>query len=453
MARKAAGATKVLSEANLAALGADRLAALLMETAGPSLKRRLRLELAAAVGAPDLAFELNKRLATLEASKTRVSWRKRPELIAELQALNRMIVGRLAGMEPALALDRLVAWFDLFPAISRRVQDPKGELALVFDGASADLAVLASRLGPEAAGPVLGEALSTRLSEWASWVGRGAAALSPELARRLLADLTDGRPRPSGRLALVVRKLADRAGDLDAWILAIPDADRHKPEVGSEIARRLAEAGRAAEARAALEGCRTTAAATRFGRGRADPSPSQPESWHAAEIAVLEAEGRAAEADEARWRIFERTLAEDTLRRLLAKLPDFEDVIALDRAFELAAAHPDPMKGLAFLMNWPAHREAAALIMARRTQLRGGHDDVPLWAGRLASRFPAAALLLLRARATALMRLGSEFDEEVQGLVSEAEALAADAPEADIPSHQAFLVELRPPTARQRLWR
>ena len=61
MARRPASGKKVLSQANLASLGADRLAELLMETAGPALKRRLRMELAAEVGAADLAFELDKR--------------------------------------------------------------------------------------------------------------------------------------------------------------------------------------------------------------------------------------------------------------------------------------------------------------------------------------------------------------------------------------------------------
>ena len=453
MARRPATAKKALSEANLAALGADRLAAVLMETAGPGLKRRLRLELAAAAGPPDLAFELDKRLAALEASRARVSWRKRPELITELQMLRRMIVERLADMEPTLALDRLVAWFDLYPSLGRRVQDPKGELTLVFDAASADLASLASRLGPDVAGPVLGEALSTRLSEWASWVGRGAAALSPALAGRLLADLTTGRPRPVGRLALVVRKLADRAGDLDAWMLAIPDADRPRPEVGAEIARRLAHAHRPVEARAALDAARTAGPSGRWGRGKAADPPPQPESWCAAEIAVLEAEGRAAEAEAARWRLFERTLSADTLRTLLAGLPDFEDVVALDRAFAIAAAAADPMKGLAFLMDWPAHREAAAMILARRGELRATHDDAPLWAGRLAGRYPAAALLLLRARAAALLRLGSGETEEVQGLIAEAEALAAGVTDPDIASHDAFVADLRLAAPRRPVWR
>lgn len=453
MARRSASAKKVLSQANLEALGAERLAAVLMEAAGPDLKRRLRMELAAAMGAADLAFELDKRLVALESSEARVSWRKRPGLVVELETLRRMIVDRLGDMEPRLALDRLTAWFDLYPSFSRRVQDPKGELALLFDAASGELAVLASQVGPDVAAPILGEALSTRLSEWASWVGRGASDLSPDLARRLLADLTRGRPRPTGRLALVVRKLADRAGDLDAWIEAIPDGDRAKPEVGAEIARRLAGAGRSQEARSALEASRTVDPNSRRGRGKFQPPAPQPESWYAAEISVLDAEGDAAAADEARWALFERTLSEEPLRALLAKLADFEDVVALDRAFEIAAAFADPMKGLAFLMNWPALREATAMILARQAELRGSWNDIPLWAARLSGRHPDAALVLVRARAVALTRLGAGVTDEIQGLIAEAEALADSVSDLSLPSHQVFLAELSPAPTRRPIWR
>ncbi|WP_332660937.1 DUF6880 family protein [Brevundimonas sp.] len=455
MAKRPAAPRKTLSEANLAALGADRLAALLIEVADGDLKRRLRMELAAEVGAPDLALELDKRLNTLAGSRTRVSWRKRPELLADLQMLRRMIVGRLGAMDARLALDRLVAWFDLYPSLAARVKDPKGELTLVFDAASADLASLASVAGPDVAGPVLGEALSTRLSEWASWVGRGAAALSPALARRLLADLTMGRPRPTGRLALVVRKLADRAGDIDAWVMAIPDDDRRKPEVSSEIARRLALAGRAEEARRALEASRTEPPqANRWGRARIAERPPLPDGWYVAEIAVLEAEGLADQAREARWRLFERTLSEDALRTLLAGLADFEDVIALDRAFAIAAAFADPMKGLAFLMNWPAQREAADMVLARRDELRGGVDDTALWAARLAGRYPDAAVLLLRARARALVRLGDGVTGEVEGLIGEAEALAGASGSETLEPHATFVEGLKALAAPRRpVWR
>jgi hypothetical protein len=451
MASRPSSLKKTLSQANLAALGADRLAALLMEIAGADLKRRLRMELAAEVGAPDLALELDKRLATLAASKARVSWRKRPELVADLESLRHMIVQRLGPMDARLALDRLTAWFDLYPALAARVKDPKGELTLVFDGAATDLASLASVAGPEIAGPVLFEALSTRLSEWASWVGRGASALSPELARRLLADLTRDRPRPTGRLALVVRKLADRAGDLDAWILTVPDEERRKAEVGAEIARRLAQAGRAAEARAALDETRSEVPEPRrWGRTRAaDPAPPS-HGWLAAEIAVLDAEGQTELAEQARWDLFARTLSEEILKSLLARLPDFEDVIALDRAFALAATFPDPMKGLAFLMNWPAHREAAEMILARRDQLTAVVDHAPLWAARLSSRYPDAALVLVRARAKGLTRFGSGLTDEVEGLIGEAETLTAHAANPDAESHADFVAELAAIAARRR---
>ena len=447
---------KTVSESNLATLGAERLAALLFDAANsdPNLKRRLRMELAAEISAADLAFELDKRLTTLATSRTRVSWRKRPALLSDLQALRRIIVDRLAPLDIKLALDRLVAWFDLYPALSARVSDAKGELPLLYDAASSDLAAVASRAGPETAAPVLGEALATRLNPWAFWVGRGSLSLSPELAQRLLVDLTNGRPKPTGRLALVVRKLADRSGDLDAWIQSISEDDYRKPDIAAEIARRLAEAGRAAEARDALDASQIAAApAVKWRGGRGDP-PEPSEAWLRGEIAVLEAEGRTEEADEARWRVFERTLSADELRALIAKLPDFEDVVALDRAFELAASHPDVMKGLTFLMNWPALREAAELVVARRAELRGGHDDIPLWASRLAGRFPLAAVLLTRARARALVTLGSGITEEGQGLVGEAEALAGGLEEGElVDDHASFVSELQTlASPRRRRW-
>lgn len=442
MAKRPAVPKKTLAAANLAVLGQDRLAALLMEVAaGDALwKRRLRMELAGEVGAPDLALELDKRLTALGDSRVRVSWRKRPELIRDLQSLRRMTVDRLAELDARLAFDRMVSWFDLYPGLALRVKDPKGELAVLFDGATAELAALASALGPQGAVPVLSDALATRLSEWASWIGRGVGDLSPAVASALLVELTKGKPRPTGRLALVVRKLAERSGDLDAWISAIPDDDRHRPEVGSVMATRLAAAGRVEDARRALEASRPTAPPpSRWGR-KAEPAPPPPEPWLEAEIAVLDAEGRTMQADEARWTLFERTLSPDALRAIIARLPDFEDVAALDRAFAHAAGYFDPVKGLAFLMGWPALREAAEMIEARGAELRGGHEDTALWAARLSARYPAAALILLRARARTLIRLGSGMTDEVEGLVHEAESLAADSGDE---GHTAFIAGLR----------
>lgn len=447
MAKKPARAGKSLTNANLTALGPDRLADLLLEAAAgdAAFKRRLRMELAAEVGAADLALEIDKRLATLATSRARVSWRKRPALLAELATLRRVVVERLAPLDASMALVRLVAWFDLHPGLTARVSDAKGELPLLFGGATGDLAALAGAVPIDEAAPLLADAVATRLTPWAAWIGQAAGALPPELAGRLVADLTRGGT-PTGRLALVVRRLADRAGDLDAWLASLSADDRRKPEMAAEAARRLAAAGRPAEARQAL-GQAARSGASIWRRAEAE-TEAQLELRLRAEIAILEAEGRADEAGEARWSLFERTLSAEVLRRLLEGMPDFEDVIALDRAFALAAGHADVMRALAFLMDWPALREAAALVMARADEVRGAHDGVPLWASRLAGRHPAAALTLIRRRVAALMELGGMTDE-VTDLLGEAEALATQAEGID-QSHEDFLRTLSAAGRRTR---
>lgn len=447
MAKKSAAARKTVSSANLIELGADRLAVLLLEaaTGNANLKRRLKLELAAEVGAADLALEIDKRMTALAASRTRVSWRKRPELIDDLSIHLDFIADRLAGLDAGLALGRIVAWFDLYPGLASRVKDPKGELSALFFDAAPDLARVASAADPEVVGPVLFEALQTRLSDWGGWIGRAAPDLNEPVAGDLLARLTDGRPRPTGRLALVVRKLADRTGDVQAWADAIPDIEKSKPDVGAEIARRLAASGRVADARVALEASRPrppTASKWALRTGSV-PQVEPSDVWDAAEIVVLEAEGAADEAQTQRWALFERTLSAETLRAFIGRLPDFDDVEALDRAQAVAAAWPDAARGLAFLMNWPALREAAAMVLTRAVDLRLDAEQTALWSGRLAGRYPNAALSLIRARARLLCRQGLGRSDEVRALSAEAAGMT-DTPGAldGIVPHAEFIDEL-----------
>jgi hypothetical protein len=69
---------KTLNAKNLAALGAERLADLLLELANgdAAAKRRLRLELASRNGGSDVAAEIRKRLVAVARSKSFVDWRK-----------------------------------------------------------------------------------------------------------------------------------------------------------------------------------------------------------------------------------------------------------------------------------------------------------------------------------------------------------------------------------------
>lgn len=460
MARRPATPKKTLSPANLALLGADRLADMLMAVAAgdANWKRRLKLELAAEVGASDLALEIDKRLVFLAGSRARISWRKRPDLMDDLRVQLRMIVDRLTRLDARLGLDRLVAWFDLHPGLTARVKDPKGEVTALFFEAGADLAVVATAAGSDVAVPILFDALQTRLTDWSVWVGRAAPDLSIPVAAALVARLTEGRPRPTGRMALVVRKLADRAGDAQAWIQAIPDEDKVKPDVGAEIARRLARAGRVAEARAALEAARPRAPVPARWAKRPAPEPKAEASdgWEDAEIVVLDAEGRAGEAQSARWAAFERTLSDTPLRAFLSRLADFEDVEAMDKAFAIAAAWPEAGKGLAFLMAWPALREAADLILARPSELKVSPEDTDLWVSRLEGRYPAAALVLVRARALGLARVGLGGSEAVRALAVEAATLAGNAGAlANLETHAAFVDELEAlaTSPRRQGWR
>jgi hypothetical protein len=94
--------------------------------------------------------------------------------------------------------------------------------------------------------------------------------------------------------------------------------------------------------------------------------------------------------------MFERDLSPQPLRDYLARLPDFDDVEALDRAFAHAARFPDFETAMGFLMDWPAHREAAALVKARSREAQRPYAAKGEWIASLTQRYPDAADTLAR---------------------------------------------------------
>lgn len=396
MARRTAPSTR-LSAPSLARLGDARLAELLLDAAASdaNLKRRLRLELAAEAGPDLLAAEIDKRLAALAGSRARVSWRKRPDLLKDLETHRRMIVERLAPAAPETAFRSLLAWFDLFRGLTERVKDPRGELAAAFETAAPDLwrlAEAAQAANPGAIAP-LAEAVARRPLEFGRWAGAEGGALSAPAATALL-DALPPSLRSVRAARTVLRRLADRAGDLDLWLSLVTPEERGAPDLAADIARRLITAGRLTEARAALEAALQPSSRNRrwtFGRDPSAGAPALTPAWERASIDLLDAEGRIDEAQTLRWTLFERDLSAPVLRDYLRRLPDFEDVEALDRAFAHAAALPDFEAGLGFLMDWPAHREAAAMVEARPREARRPLPLKAEWRDRLAQRYPAAA--------------------------------------------------------------
>jgi hypothetical protein len=419
--------SKSVSASNLVQLGEAKLAALLLEAADwdPILKRRLRMELAAAISPADLALELDKRLDSLAESRARISWRKRPELIREAEMLRGLIMEPLLEADARLALDRLVSWFDLGGPLAARTKDPRGELQAMIEDALPDLARVANTAGVAVAAPVLADAVLTRATPWAGLIGRVADALEPALVEALLARLAPAAASAT-KVALLVRRLAARADAVDVWLSTFAPDDLRKPAIAAEAATRLAGAGRAAEARAALEAGAPAPPWTgrKLWGGRTPEAEPPTDAFAEAEIAVLAAEGRTDEAAEAHWMLFERTLDPAVLKAVIAGLEDFEDVVAVDRATAYARTYFDLTRALRFLMAWGALRDAAEVIVARADELNGRAEEFPLWASRLAAKWPQAAGLLLRARIKALRAMGAR-GEEVEALEAEAGALGA----------------------------
>ncbi|MCW0047547.1 hypothetical protein ABIB58_003175 [Brevundimonas sp. UYEF29] len=401
MARRPAS-PKRLNAANLSGLGAERLGELLMQAADADaiLKRRLRLVMAAEAGPDLLALEIDKRLTTIAASRARVSWRKRPDLLRDLEILRAAIVDDLAEAAPAMGLERLIGWFDLFRGLASRVKDQKGELADAFETAASDLwriAEAAVRTDDSTVG-LMADAVARQPLEYARWIGAGGDDLTADLAKRLL-DRLDTASSARG-MRTVVRRLADRAGDLDLWLSMTTPEERGSPDFAAMMAKRLLVADRIPEACQALEAALKPSAGNRrwtFGRSPQEGPPVLTPAWEATSIDLLEAEGRKDEAQDLRWAMFERDLSAPVLRAYLARLPDFDDVEALDRALAHAATYADVETALAFLMDWPSHREAAALVERRIREVRAPLPLKADWAARLVQKYPDAAERLLAA--------------------------------------------------------
>ena len=129
---------KTLNKDNLTALGAERLADLLLEvsTGSADIKRRLRLELSHSVGATELARDVRKRLVSLRKSTSFVGWRKRKSLIKDLNTQLDMITDKIAPEEPTEAFNLLWLFIELAPSVYERVDDSRGDVGDVFRSAA-----------------------------------------------------------------------------------------------------------------------------------------------------------------------------------------------------------------------------------------------------------------------------------------------------------------------------
>ena len=104
-----------LNAQNLEALGAKRLAELLIEISdgNAAVKRRLRLALAGAQSPAEASREIRKRLSAISRSRTFVDWQNRRALIEDLETQRRAIVDHVARTDPKEALELMWSFMGL----------------------------------------------------------------------------------------------------------------------------------------------------------------------------------------------------------------------------------------------------------------------------------------------------------------------------------------------------
>ncbi len=409
MKRATAASLKRVSAENLQRLGSERLAELLIEITAsrPELKRRLRMELAADQGAEHLAPEIDKRLVSLETSAGKVSWRTRATFLRELDGLRGLITERMAPLDAAAALERLWRFMATARRLATRVKRDD-ELAVVLGRAATDIGGLIGTVAPAVAARDLAEAIAAYPRCWNDWTPLVLAKAPAGLAAKTLPLLQEQALNVAG-LIPHLRHMADAAGDVDAFMATYSASALRAPANAAEAAQRLLTAERVEEAGDLLRAAEQSPTGVDF-------------DWESTWIAYLDRSGDAQAAQAARWAAFERTLSVDRLRDFTARLADFDDVEAEQRAFAYAARYPGFRTGLRLLMDWPALPEAAQMIEAREQDVNVTTDEAENWAAKLRRRQPRAANILLRKASAAAFRR-RDF-KTADRLTQEADSLA-----------------------------
>ena len=432
-----AASRTTLNARNLEALGAERLAELLLELSqgNGAAKRRLRLALAEAGGAEEAGREVRKRLKSIHQSGTFLDAAKSKVLLSELEGHLATITGSIRSEHSALAHDLHWELLELSEGIFDRCYDDSGRVMAFFRRALEALpaTVAAARPAPQDLAERIAEGLQTSngYGQLAPMITVMAEVLGSEGLEALRQECIDrGAPEDSA----VLLAIADALGDVEAFMGAFDAEGLQLPPVAAAVAERLVEAGRAEEALALLtavdlEGQEWMAEILR------DP-----------QIAALEALSRGEEAQQLRWQGFVDELNARHLRDYLKHLPAFEDVEAEEKALDLVLADDDHLGALSFLVDWPDLRRAASLVLSQRQFWDGG--DYTLYAPaaeRLEADHPLAATVLLRSMIDFALELGrsNRYRYAAQHLERCAELAGRITDWQGLPDHTTYADDLR----------
>ncbi|GEL41400.1 hypothetical protein MEX01_19910 [Methylorubrum extorquens] len=464
---------------NLAALSQERLIALILQEVGQSapFKKRVSAAIAALQGPDRVAALIDRRLSALEKARGYIDWQKRRAFVADLDATLATIISDLKPLDAGMALDRLLRFLRGASATLERVDDSSGQVHGLYEAAAEAAAGLAAGLSADAALSFATRALDGLDDDGFGLVGALLVDLLPKLPKvalepldahlvEALAKLPASAGKKAGpaaseragqewerryqRLSLTRLRqvIADARGDADAFIALELEMSPERPDLAA-VAERLLAAGRAKEALDWIrrKQKRGMAVVTREDLivGGFDPEGPERER-EAVEIRILDALGHKDEAQALRWSRFEKSLDPQALRDYLARLPDFEDEEALDRAFAQAASRKDPHGGLYFLIRWPNLDRAARLVLDRREAWSGRIWELLAPAAEaLEPDHPLAASVLYRALIDDILERGRSpaYGHGARHLTRLGELARELAPGDLTPSHAEYVAQLR----------
>ena len=476
MARKPA-----VSLETLVALGVDRLAELVLEGIGrdAAFKKRVAAALAGAKGGGALTALLDRRLAALERARGTIDWNREKEFAADLQALVTSIADELGKSEPGEAIKRLIRFVTTHPSVFERIDDSGGRIQGVYDGAVDMLPTLAATASPEALTEVadlLAPALSRDTHGYVVNILAGLAQFMPLVAlktldgelvtlqRELAVGASSARKSPGDweggwRASLVIRcrqHIAIAWGDLDAYI-ALEEGKPVHAQDAQTVAEMLLQADRPREA---LDWIRKSGKPRLNFMIYADvadgvlPRDAAAVTRVLLEGKILDRLGEPQQAQDVRWSHFAETLNATILRDYMARLPDFEEFDALDRAFAHVSGSKAIYAALVFFLEWSDLARAAKLVIDRKSEWSGRHYNLLTPAAeQLEEISPVASAFLYRTLLLDILARGNSVAyghgaRYLAKLDHLADAFDAGvAPDCD--NHAAFLARLRKDHARK----
>jgi hypothetical protein len=459
---------KGVTAAQLETLGAARLAALLAELSqeNPPLKQRLAYELAGPAGAERMAADIRQRLTALGRAKSWIDWQGCRAFAQDLDFLRQMILEKVATERPSLALELLWQFMGLAGNVFERVDDGNGKVSDVFRTACADLGTVAVKgaLDGLRLADQVWEALTNNLyGEYDPLVAAIFPALgisgSQHLKKRLTAALQDPTAKDAHGFSVQALKsalqdLADQEGDVDAFLAQESESARKNPPVAAQIGRRLLAAGRAQEAWAALQNAKPRQHAPSREDLEEVAGAEEPDGdWADVWVEALLATDRFPEAQRFRWRRFERTLHEVSLRaHVQALTPQRETREAERQAVQHVLTFRHFATALQFLIGWPDLPAAARFVLDRRDELDGNwYFLLDPAAKALEAEDPSAATLLYRALIEDTLN-GAKSTRYAHAArhLAECQSLSRKLADQDkIESHDAFLAKIKTRHARK----